>query len=60
MLAGQPDPDEETRVLTFELSPDLQATWDVTYEVACRLWERDISEAEFLENPGRRVSVGGV
>ncbi|HEY3998675.1 MAG TPA: hypothetical protein VGO93_07405, partial [Candidatus Xenobia bacterium] len=58
MLDGQPDEEEETRLLTFELSPELQVTWDVAFEVSCRLWERDISEAEFLETLAAEFQSG--
>jgi hypothetical protein len=58
MLAGQPDPEEEMLHLTFDLSPELQHTWDMAFEVACRLWERDISEAEFLETIAAEFQSG--
>ncbi|HEY3998477.1 MAG TPA: hypothetical protein VGO93_06405 [Candidatus Xenobia bacterium] len=46
------------RVLAIELSPDLQATWDSAFELACRLWERDISEVEFLETLAAEFQSG--
>ncbi|HEY4002891.1 MAG TPA: hypothetical protein VGO93_28725, partial [Candidatus Xenobia bacterium] len=58
MLDGQPDEEEVTRLLTFELSPELQVTWDVAFEVSCRLWERDISETEFLETLAAEFQSG--
>ncbi|HEY3998521.1 MAG TPA: hypothetical protein VGO93_06625 [Candidatus Xenobia bacterium] len=57
-LVGQPDPEEETMILALELPPELQSTWDVAFEVACRLWERDISEAEFLETLAAEFQSG--